>query len=170
MRPLGEDAEGDGGQDGPRGDARRPPRTSAVVFALSESRHWLDDQFVTMDQELSPSISEGWSMPNRPGSANAQPVRGKNNSLGERQHGPRRERQGGNQLVREKILISIERPRAHRGRDPHSPKRHVTVKPPAPLANAGLLLTRHRLAGRLSRASADRSHHVLDGSAPVTWF
>ncbi len=36
MRPLGEDAEGDGGQDGPRGDARRPPRTSAVVFAFTD--------------------------------------------------------------------------------------------------------------------------------------
>ena len=43
MRPLGEDAEGDGGQDGPRGDARRPPRTSAVVFALLDSAHSLVD-------------------------------------------------------------------------------------------------------------------------------
>ena len=41
MRPLGEDAEGDGGQNAPRGDARRPPRTSAVVFALSDSAHSL---------------------------------------------------------------------------------------------------------------------------------
>jgi hypothetical protein len=45
MRPLGEDAEGDGGQDRPRAETRaEAPRTSAVVIAFQDSRPSLLDR------------------------------------------------------------------------------------------------------------------------------